>query len=54
MVDNNEEAVTVTEENFGDLLIEGLEEALAVSRGEREAARTTSRRIPAKDDGASL
>jgi hypothetical protein len=46
MVDNNDKAVTVTEENFGELLIEGLHEALAVSRGEREPAQTRSRPIP--------
>ena len=48
---NGEDAVVVTDENFGDLLIEGLQEAVAVSRGEQEAARRRSRPIPGDRDG---
>jgi putative transcriptional regulator len=46
---NNDDAVRVTEQNFGDLLIEGLNEALAVRRGEREPARRVRRLVSARD-----
>jgi putative transcriptional regulator len=46
---NNDDAVQVTEQNFGDLLIEGLNEALAVRRGEREPARRVRRPVSARD-----
>lgn len=52
MASNNDEAVAVSEENFGELLIEGLREALAVRRGEREPARRTPRPIPPERDGS--
>lgn len=41
------DSITVTEENFGDLLLEGLHEARAISRGEAEPARRV-RRITAR------
>ncbi len=43
MVHQNEDRVEVTEENFGDLLIQGLEEVRAIARGESEPARRVSR-----------
>jgi hypothetical protein len=49
---SNEDAVAVTDENFGDLLIEGLQEAVAVARGEREPAGRKARPIPAGRDGS--
>lgn len=36
------EAVTVTDENFGALLVESMEQALAIHRGEMEPARVTT------------
>lgn len=44
--------VIVTEENFGELLIEGLREAVAVSRGEQAPARSETRAIPDERDGS--
>lgn len=52
MENSSDEAVTVTQENFGELLIEGLQEALAVRRGEQEPARRTARPIPPQQDGS--
>ena len=49
---NSEDAVAVTEENFGELLIEGLQEAVAVARGEQEPARRKARPIPHGRDGS--
>ena len=49
MASNNDDAVRVTDQNFGDLLIEGLHEALAVSRGEREPARRVRRLVSARE-----
>ena len=46
---NNDDGVRVTEQNFGELLIEGLNEALAVRRGEREPARRVRRPVSARD-----
>ena len=43
MAKKTEEAIIVTEENFGDLLIKSLQEALAISRGEAEPARRVRR-----------
>ena len=40
---NDEDAIEVTDENFGDLLIEGLREVLAIERGEIEPARRVRR-----------
>jgi hypothetical protein len=51
MASNSNEASTVTDENFGELLIEGLEEALAVARGKQEPAQRTKRPIPPRRDG---
>lgn len=52
MASKNQEPVVVTEENFGELLIEGLREAVAVRRGEREPARKQTRAIPEHRDGS--
>jgi hypothetical protein len=52
MASNDDEAVAVTEENFGELLIEGLREALAVRRGKQEPARRILRPIPPERDGS--
>lgn len=49
MASKNDDAVRVTEQNFGDLLIEGLREAVAVRRGEREPARRVRRLMTARD-----
>jgi hypothetical protein len=43
MDSNNNGRIVVTEQNFGELLIEGLQEALAVARGEQEPSRTRER-----------
>ncbi len=48
MASSNDDAVRVTDHNFGDLLIEGLNEALEVRRGEREPARRV-RRLSARE-----
>ena len=34
------------ERNFGEMLIEGLREALAIARGEMEPARVSIHRVP--------
>ena len=49
MANKHDDAVRVTDQNFGDLLIEGLHEALAVRRGEREPARRTRRLVSARE-----
>ena len=49
MASNNDEAVKVTDQNFGDLLIEGLREAVAVRRGHREPARRVRRPMTARE-----
>lgn len=41
--------IEVTEENFGDLLIEGLQEALAIRRGEKKPARRVRRFVTARE-----
>jgi hypothetical protein len=51
VANNGDEVVKVTDENFGELLIEGLEEALEVARGEQEPAHKTKRPIPPGRDG---
>jgi putative transcriptional regulator len=43
------DAVKVTDQNFGDLLIEGLQEAVAVRRGQREPARRVRRPMTARE-----
>lgn len=49
MVRKSDEAVRVTSENFGDLLVEGLHEALEVRRGRREPARRVRRATTARN-----
>jgi putative transcriptional regulator len=43
------DAIRVTDQNFGDLLIEGLQEAVAVRRGKQEPARRVQRPMTARD-----
>jgi putative transcriptional regulator len=43
MTKKDEDAIEVTSENFGELLIQGLKEALAIERGEAVAARRVRR-----------
>ena len=43
------DALRVTDQNFGDLLIEGLQEAVAVRRGEREPAARVRRPMTARE-----
>lgn len=47
MPKKRDDSITVTEENFGDLLLDSLREARAISRGEAEPARRV-RRITAR------
>jgi len=49
MASKNGGALKVTNENFGDLLIEGLQEALAVRRGAAEPARRVRRPMTARE-----
>lgn len=49
MAIKNDDAVKVTDQNFGDLLIEGLREAVAVRRGEAEPARRVRRPMTARE-----
>lgn len=49
MVGKDEDRIEVTEENFGDLLIQGLQEAHAVVRGEVEPARRAHRAVTARE-----
>lgn len=48
MARNNDDAIEVTDQNFGDLLIEGLKEAVEVRRGNAQPARRV-RRLSARD-----
>ena len=48
MASKNDDAIQVTDQNFGDLLIEGLTEALEVRRGNAQPARRV-RRLSARD-----
>lgn len=48
MASNNDDAIQVTDQNFGDLLIEGLHEALEVRRGTAQPVRRV-RRLSARD-----
>lgn len=48
MAGKNDDAIQVTDQNFGDLLIEGLHEALEVRRGNAQPARRV-RRLSARD-----
>lgn len=43
------EPVQVTDQNFGDLLVQGLEEAVAVRRGTQKPARRVHRPMTARD-----
>ena len=45
----NDDALKVTDQNFGDLLIEGLREAVAVRRGKQEPARRVRRPMTARE-----
>jgi DNA-binding transcriptional regulator YiaG len=49
MASKNDDAVKVTDQNFGDLLIEGLQEAVAVRRGQLEPARRVRRPMTARE-----
>jgi putative transcriptional regulator len=49
MASKNDDAVKVTDQNFGDLLIEGLREAVAVRRGKQEPARRVRRPMTARE-----
>jgi len=51
MADQDEDRIEVSEERLGDLLIQGLEEALAIRRGEKKPARRV-RRLDAEADRA--
>ncbi|MGQ0814576.1 MAG: helix-turn-helix domain-containing protein [Gemmatimonadota bacterium] len=44
--------VGVTSDNFGELLIQGLKEAIAIERGERKAARVSRRKFTARSAAA--
>jgi putative transcriptional regulator len=43
MTKKDHDAIVVTSENFGELLLQGLQEALAIERGEAVAARRVRR-----------
>jgi DNA-binding transcriptional regulator YiaG len=49
MAHKNDDPIQVTNENFGDLLIEGLQEALEVRRGKVEPARRVRRPMTARE-----
>ncbi len=49
MAGKNDQRIEVTEENFGDLLIQGLREAHAVVRGDAEPARRTRRAMTTRE-----
>lgn len=49
MKTKGEDAITVTDENFGDLLIESLREVRAIRRGEAEPARRVRRTATARE-----
>ncbi|HEV2147627.1 MAG TPA: helix-turn-helix domain-containing protein [Longimicrobiaceae bacterium] len=49
MAGENEDRIEVTEENFGDLLIQGLREVHQVVRGEAEPARRVRRTVTARE-----
>lgn len=51
MASNDRDGVAVTDESFGELLIEGLREAVSVARGEQEPGRRNTRPIPDDRDG---
>jgi len=47
----HEEEIRVTDQNFGDLLIESLREARAISKGKLEPARRVRRTVGAREPG---
>jgi putative transcriptional regulator len=49
MSNQNEDAIVVTDENFGELLLEGLNEVLAIERGEAAPARRVRRVATVRD-----
>jgi putative transcriptional regulator len=49
MAEQNEDRIEVTDENFGDLLIRGLEEARSIRHGESEPARRVRRIVTTQD-----
>jgi DNA-binding transcriptional regulator YiaG len=49
MASRSDDPVRVTNENFGELLIEGLQEALAVRRGKAKPARNVRRPMTARE-----
>ena len=51
MARKNEGRVEVTEDDFGDVLIEGLEEVRAIIRGEAKPARQSRRMRTAREAG---
>jgi hypothetical protein len=46
--------IEVTSENFGDVLMQGLEEAIAVARGRTPPARVTRRKLTARQVEVAL
>jgi putative transcriptional regulator len=49
MAQSSDEPIRVTRRNFGDLLVEGLREAVAVRRGDAEPARRVRRPMTARE-----
>ena len=49
MSERNDDTIEVTRENFGELLIQSLTEALAIERGEAEAPRRVRRVATVRD-----
>ncbi|HVG43339.1 MAG TPA: helix-turn-helix domain-containing protein [Longimicrobium sp.] len=49
MNERNDDAIEVTDANFGELLVQSLEEALAIERGEAEAPRRVRRVATVRD-----
>lgn len=49
MASSNDDALEVTNENFGDLLIQGMQEAVAVRRGTAQPARRVRRAMTARE-----
>jgi hypothetical protein len=49
MEQKDDDAIEVTPENFGELLVAGMREALAIARGEQQPAKVV--RLVRRDDG---
>ncbi|MFL5382137.1 MAG: helix-turn-helix domain-containing protein [Longimicrobiaceae bacterium] len=49
MMQPDDDAIEVTDQNFGELLLESLNETLAIARGEAEPARRVHRVATARD-----